>query len=136
MLIPEHNYAARRESSGSKPRWDDGFMLSALLDSVDCGVLLFGGGGELRAANLYEVAYFLDQNAANDAFWTRWRDLHRPELRRLQALCFRLAAEWFDCRMSAIARTEVDLLPAPVQRWFERCAASPAEAFFRPNKDE
>ena len=51
MLIPEHNYAARRESSGSKPRWDDGFMLSALLDSVDCGVLLFGGGGELRAAN-------------------------------------------------------------------------------------
>ena len=26
-------------------------MLSALLGSVDCGVLLFGGGGELRAAN-------------------------------------------------------------------------------------
>ncbi len=51
MLIPEHNYAARRESIGSEPRWDDGFMLSALLDSVDCGVLLFGGGGELRAAN-------------------------------------------------------------------------------------
>ena len=92
--------------------------------------------GELRASNLYEVAYFLHQNAANDAFWTRWRDLHGPELRRLQALCFRLAADWFDCRMNAIARAEVDLLPAAVQRWFERCAASPAEAFFRPNKDE
>ena len=26
-------------------------MLTALLDSVDCGVLLFGGGGELRVAN-------------------------------------------------------------------------------------
>jgi signal transduction histidine kinase len=51
VLIPEHNYAARRESIGSEPRWDDGFMLSALLDSVDCGVLLFGRGGELRAAN-------------------------------------------------------------------------------------
>jgi len=92
--------------------------------------------GELRASSLYEVAYFLDQNAANEAFWARWRDLHGPELRRLQALCFRLAAEWFDCRMSTIARAEVDRLPAPVQRWFERCAASPAEAFFRPNKDE
>ena len=92
--------------------------------------------GELRASNAYEIAYFLDQNAENDAFWTRWRDLHEPQLRRLQALCFRLAADWFDCRMSPIARAEVDLLPAQVQRWFERCAASPAEAFFRPNKDE
>ncbi len=92
--------------------------------------------GELRASNIYEVAYFLDQNAGNDAFWTRWRDLHGAPLRRLQAVCFRMAAEWFDCRMSPIARAEIDLLPAPVQRWFERCAASPAEAFFRPNKDE
>src|SRR5437763_566929 len=45
--------------------------------------------GEGRAANLYEVAYFLNQDAGDDDFWTRWRDLHGPELRRLQALCFR-----------------------------------------------
>jgi hypothetical protein len=92
--------------------------------------------GEVRASNIYEVAYFLDQNAANDAFWTRWRELHGPPLRRLQALCFRLAAAWFDCRMNPIARAEIDALPARIERWFEQCAASPAEAFFRPNKDE
>ena len=92
--------------------------------------------GELRASNIYEVAWFLDRNAANDAFWTRWRDLHPPGLRRLQALCFRLAKAWFDCRLSPVAQEEIDRLPAQVQRWFEHCAASPAEALFRPNKDE
>jgi Uncharacterised nucleotidyltransferase len=92
--------------------------------------------GELRASNIYEIAWFLDQNAANDAFWARWRDLHCPALRRLEAICFRLAAAWFDCRVSRIAQAEIDLLPAPIQRWFAHCAFSPAEAFFRPNKDE
>ena len=51
MLIPEHNHASRRENAGVESRWDDGLMLTALLDSVDCGVLLFGERGELRAAN-------------------------------------------------------------------------------------
>ena len=90
----------------------------------------------MRAANIHELAYFLQRNAANDDFWNCWRDLQGPELRRLQALCFRLAAAWFDCRLSPIAQTEVDLLERPIRRWFEQCAASPAEAFFRPNKDE
>jgi hypothetical protein len=92
--------------------------------------------GEPRASNVYEVAWFLEQNVANDSFWTRWRDLHSPDLRRLQALCFRLANAWFDCRVSPIAQAEIDSLPAPVQNWFEHCAASPVEAFYRPNKDE
>jgi hypothetical protein len=92
--------------------------------------------GDMRAANLYEVAYFLDRNADDEAFWLRWRQLHGPELRRLQAVCFRLAAAWFECRMSPIAQTEVDAMPAALQRWFDSCASSPATAFFRPNKDE
>jgi hypothetical protein len=92
--------------------------------------------GDVRAANVYELAWFLDRNAANYAFWNCWRDLHSPELRRLEAICFRLAAAWFDCLMSPAAQAEVDALARPVRRWFEQCAASPAEAFFRPNKDE
>jgi hypothetical protein len=92
--------------------------------------------GDVRAANIYELAWFLDQNAGNSEFWSRWRELHVPELRRLQAICFRLAAAWFDCRMNSIPRAEVDSLERPIHRWFEQCAASPAEAFFRPNKDE
>ena len=50
--------------------------------------------GDVRAANVYELAYFLDRNAANALFWNCWRDLHGPELRRLQALGFGLAAAW------------------------------------------
>lgn len=92
--------------------------------------------GDLRAANLYELAYFLHRGAGDDAFWDRWQALHGPELRRLQAICFRLAAAWFDCALSPAAQAEIDLLPASIHRWFEGCAASPAEVFFRPNKDE
>ncbi len=92
--------------------------------------------GDVRAANIYELGYFLDRHATDDAFWMRWHEMHPPELRRLQAICFRLAFAWFDCRLSLAAREEIRDLPAPVQRWFERCAASPAESFFRPNKDE
>jgi hypothetical protein len=92
--------------------------------------------GDVRAANIHELACFLHQNAVNDEFWSCWRDLHKPELRRLQAICFRLGAAWFDCRLSPIAQAEVDSLDRPIRRWFEQCAASPAEAFFRPNKDE
>ena len=92
--------------------------------------------GDVRVANIYELAWFLDRSAANDDFWNGWRDLHDAELRRLQAICFRLALAWFDCRLSPIARAEVDLLARPIRRWFEQCSASAAEAFFRPNKDE
>ena len=91
--------------------------------------------GDARAANLYELGYFLHGSAGDRDFWSRWRELHGRELRRLEAICFRLAAEWFGCGLSPIARAEVDGLPAPVARWFERSAAAPAEAFFRPNKD-
>ena len=92
--------------------------------------------GDARAANVYELAYFLDRNAGIQEFWERWIGLHPPELRRLQAIGFRLAAVWFGCRMSPAAQAEVDLLPASVRRWFEHSAASPLEAFFHPNKDE
>lgn len=92
--------------------------------------------GDVRASDVYELAYFLNKNAVNEAFWTRWLDLHSPELRRLQAVCFRFAAEWFGCRLSPAAQTEVDLLPSKIRRWFESSATASIAAFFRPNKDE
>ena len=71
--------------------------------------------GDLRAASVYELAYFLDTNAGDQDFWMRWLGLHPPELRRLEALCFRLAVAWFGCRMSPIARAEVDMLPSKIR---------------------
>ena len=92
--------------------------------------------GELRAASVWELGYFLDHHTGDGEFWARWRDLHPPELRRLQAIGFRLAAEWFGCGLSPEAQAEVDQLPANIGRWFEQYAASPAESLIRPNKDE
>ena len=92
--------------------------------------------GSVRACNVYEIAWFLEHHAADEAFWSRWQSLHAPELRRLEAIAFRLAREWFSCALGPAAEDEVSRLPARVQEWFEVFAFSPLEAEFHPNKDE
>ena len=92
--------------------------------------------GEFRAAHLHELAWFLHHRAEDDAFWGEWRSLHPPRLRVLQAQMARMAEAWFGCRMHGAVRAEVDSLPPRVARWLDRCAASPAESYFHPNKDE
>jgi hypothetical protein len=88
--------------------------------------------GDARPAQALELALFLRQHADDERFWAEWRRLHPPELRRLQAIAFRFAAEWFGCPVPP----EAARLPSKVERWFERHAASPVTAFFQPNKDE
>ncbi len=51
MPSREHSHALRRGTDVSELPGGDSAALAALLDSVDCGVLLFGAHGELRAAN-------------------------------------------------------------------------------------
>jgi hypothetical protein len=88
--------------------------------------------GEARPAQALEIASFLRHRAADETFWAEWRRLHPPELRRIEAVAFRFAAEWFGCPL----RKEAACLTPKVERWFERHAASPLTAYFRPNKDE
>jgi MFS family permease len=92
--------------------------------------------GSLRLCHAYELACFLETNRDDGAFWEKWRGLHPPGLRRLEAIAFRLAAEWFDCRTHETAKAEIVEIPKSVQFWFESYAASPMEGYFRPNKDE
>jgi hypothetical protein len=92
--------------------------------------------GSVKAFHLYEIAYFLQTHRDDGAFWDAWCDAHSPPLRRLQGVCFRVAQEWFGCRLPAAAQEEIDRLPTSVDAWFARAAASPVEALFRPNKDE
>ena len=89
-----------------------------------------------RPFHVYEVACFLDSHAADDEFWRGWRALHSPELRRLEAVAFRLAAEWFGCRTGAAAQEEIDRLPPATQAWFQEFATSPAGYRFHSRKDE
>ena len=92
--------------------------------------------GSARACNVYEIAWFLDRHSGEEQFWNRWRELHAPELRRLEAIAFRLARAWFGCPLAPVAEEEVSGLPARVEEWFEAFAFSPLESQFHPNKDE
>jgi len=92
--------------------------------------------GSARACHVYEIAWFLEHHAADEQFWNRWRELHAPELRRLEAIAFRLARAWFGCALGPVGEEEVSRLPARVQEWFEAFAFSPLESEFHPNKDE
>ena len=92
--------------------------------------------GSLRACHVYELAWFLERHANDAPFWSRWRALHPPDLRRLEAVAFRLAVAWFGCALAPVAEEQVSELPAPVREWFDAFAFSPLESAFHPNKDE
>jgi hypothetical protein len=95
--------------------------------------ILHGSG---RAFHVYEVACFLDSHAGEAEFWRVWSKLHSPELRRLEAVVFRLATDWFGCRMGPAAQEEVDRLPAATRAWFSEFATSLAGRRFHSRKDE
>ena len=92
--------------------------------------------GSARVSHVYEIARFLDTQQSNEAFWLEWRELHSEPLRRLQAVAFRLAVEWFGCHVAPEPAGEMERLPQDVRLWFEKHAASPAESLFHPNKNE
>src|SRR5207253_995257 len=92
--------------------------------------------GDGQPFHLYEVACFLKLHGANGAFWEEWRGLHAPELRRLEAVCFRLAAEWFGCRLSQVAQQEMDQLPATTRAWLDEFALEPAASLYGSSKAE
>lgn len=92
--------------------------------------------GSARPFHIYELAGFLERHAADHAFWQGWRALHTPPFRRLQAVTFRLAAEWFGCAVGGIAAREIAALPIPTEAWFGEFALSPASAIFHAQKDE
>lgn len=74
--------------------------------------------GSVAAEQAYGLARFLHTSADDEAFWKSWRSLHDDSLRRLEAVSFQLATNWFACRVSEAAREEIDRLPATVGTWF------------------
>jgi MFS family permease len=94
--------------------------------------LLLGG---LLPYHVYEIAWFLQASADDRDFWKRWQEQHDDSLRPLEAVCFRLARDWFDCSLSQEAEEEIERLPEAVQRWFEDYGNCAIADLFRPNKD-
>jgi len=92
--------------------------------------------GDLPLQRAWEIAHFLHGNAGDDRFWSRWRQLHSPGLRRTQALTFAIAGIWFGCDMHESAQREVEGLAEDVRLWLEHFALSPLKRCSEPNKDE
>ncbi len=92
--------------------------------------------GDTIAFHALEIARFLNARAEDGEFWDEWSALHSPPLRRLQAVAFRLAAEWFGCRIAPALEREMAALPSATQQWFTDCATAPLAAEFNSNKDE
>ena len=92
--------------------------------------------GDARMQRAWEIGNFLQTRSRDDAFWSRWREMHPEGLRRLEAVVFGMCAEWSGCEMSDCVREEVDRLPGDVKRWLDRYAFAPVENLFKPNKHE
>jgi len=91
--------------------------------------------GSCRPFHVYEVARFLDSHAGDSAFWSEWSG-QSPELRRLEAVVFRLATAWFGGARNAAVEEEIERLPAATRAWFDEFALSPAGGLYRSHKDE
>jgi hypothetical protein len=84
--------------------------------------------GSLKVLHVYELASLLENERQADGW--------RVEADGFQALVYGLCHQWFGCGLPGGAAAAVDALPAPVERWLARYAASPLTREFRPNKDE
>ena len=91
--------------------------------------------GNARPAHVWEIANFLHTHH-DSTFWTRWRELHSPSVRRLEAVAFLLARSWFGCALPPAAAAEIDALPPRARLWFDDYAWAPVESMFRPHKHE
>jgi len=92
--------------------------------------------GDVRLQRAWEIGYFLEHHADDDAFWNCWRSLYSPELRQMQVIAFLLTSRWFGCRLPSPICAESDTLQRNVQLWIRRYCFSPIESLFSPNKDE
>jgi predicted MFS family arabinose efflux permease len=92
--------------------------------------------GDLRLQRAWELAYFIENRARDDEFWTRWRRYHAGESGQLQLIAFMLVCRWFGCRWPEALKNEPESLPRDVSLWLSRYGFSPIENLFVPNKDE
>ena len=92
--------------------------------------------GDLRASHAYELASFLHRNSEDSCLWSDWLAWHPESLRRLEAISFAVAQQWFDCRLPAAAVQQIEMLPAEVARWLAIYSGSPLAGLFHPNKAE
>ncbi len=91
--------------------------------------------GDSRPSHFYEIACFLQRNS-DAGFWRNWRECHDQPLRRVQAICFAIARQWFGCSLPVVAQQEIEQLKEPVRAWLAAYAQTPATSIFHSTKNE
>ena len=91
--------------------------------------------GHPAPEQVYGLARFLHTQAHDHPLWRGWRALHDDPLRRLQTIAFRLASDWFNCRLPQDVREELDGLPVPIQVWFREFSKSGINSRFGSAKE-
>jgi hypothetical protein len=92
--------------------------------------------GDLPLERAWEIAHFLHHNAGDNEFWNRWRHLHSPAFRKLEALAFAIVQIWFRCDVHECVPKETYALAGDVRLWLDHFALSPLKQRSNPNKDE
>jgi hypothetical protein len=92
--------------------------------------------GDVLPYHVYELAHFLERSSDDTDFWNAWAETTSASFRAIQAIAFRLAVEWFQCRVPAAAREGLDALPPGVTAWFRLFTFSPLTTLDRPNRHE
>jgi predicted MFS family arabinose efflux permease len=84
---------------------------------------------------VYGLARFLHTQSTDLGFWGRWRELHCDSLRQLETISFRLASDWFGCRLPEEVQEEIDRQPHGVHTWFREFSRSGINTPFYREKD-
>jgi hypothetical protein len=86
-------------------------------------------------AHVFELAQLLETRMNDVGLWNEWLVAHHPEVRLLQAIAFRFAQEWFECRLPSVVAHQCEQLPAEVSSWLKHFAWSPIKNLTGANKD-
>ena len=85
--------------------------------------------------HVYELAFFLNNHAADRDFWKSWRETHSERTRSLQAIAFKLASLWFQCEIPQEAMEQIEKASPHIKQWLIHFSDSPIQWMFTPNSD-
>ena len=92
--------------------------------------------GDVRLFHAYELAHFLHTTSDEHEFWRRWQTVHPDVSRSIQAISYRLASEWFECRVPAAVADEFKRAPESTKCWFRLFGFASIDGKAHPNKNE
>jgi MFS family permease len=107
----------------------DGFSFPTLYPADNLGYTTLNifrdlARGLFPIEQVYGLARFLQTRANDSEFWQLWQDLHDPSLRRVEAIPFQLAQDWFGCEIPAAVQEEIERLLPTVHAWFRETSKS------------